>query len=125
MTRRVIVVRITVGCGPIFPFPVDSPCYRECYILRTIHRVVGIVEETSCAKDGHHTACTQRPWCGALGNPGALGANFVVSVHMGYAVGDFHGVLAPGAPGSVPKSCADGPAVFINNAGDSFTVTGG
>jgi hypothetical protein len=58
------------------------------------------VEETSCAKDGHNTACTQRPWCGALGNPGA--------------------------PGFVPKSCADGPAVFIiNNAGDSFTVTGG
>jgi len=44
---------------------------------------------------------------------------------MGYAVGDFHGVLAPGAPGFVPKSCADGPAVFINNARDSFTVMGG
>jgi len=44
---------------------------------------------------------------------------------MGYAVGDFHAVFDPGAAGFVPKSCADGPAVFLNNAGDSFSVTGG
>lgn len=81
------------------------------------------MEETSCAKDGHHTACTQHPWCGALGNPGAPGENRVVSVHVGYAVGDFHGVLDNDL--FVPKNWADGPAVFINNAGDSFPVTGG
>ena len=50
---------------------------------------IGIVDETSCAKDGHHTACVQRQWCGSPGKK----ENCTVSVHLGYAVGDFHCVL--------------------------------
>lgn len=50
---------------------------------------IGIVDETGCEKDGDHTACTQRQWCGSLGKT----ENCVVSVHLGYAVGNFHCVL--------------------------------
>ncbi len=50
---------------------------------------IGLVDETSCRKDGRHTACTQRQWCGSLGKV----ENCVVSVHAGYCVGDFHCVL--------------------------------
>jgi len=50
---------------------------------------IGVVDETACAKDGHHTACVQRQWCGSLGKM----ENCVVSVHVAYAVGDFHCVL--------------------------------
>ena len=28
---------------------------------------IGILDETSSGKDGRHTACTQRQWCGSLG----------------------------------------------------------
>ena len=50
---------------------------------------IGVIDETSCGKDGRHTACVQRQWCGSLGKV----ENCVVSVHTGYAVGGFHCVL--------------------------------
>jgi len=64
---------------------------------------IGIVDETGCAKDGHHTACVQRQWCGSLGKI----ENCVMSVHLGYAVGDFHCVLDSAL--FVPQSWANDP----------------
>jgi SRSO17 transposase len=50
---------------------------------------VGIVDETSFEKKGDETACVQRQHCGAAGKT----ENCVVSVHLGYAAGDFHTLL--------------------------------
>lgn len=65
---------------------------------------IGVVDETGCGKDGRHTACVQRQWCGSLGKV----ENGVVSVHTGYAVGNFHCVLDSDL--FVPKDWADDPA---------------
>ena len=65
---------------------------------------IGVVDETGCGKDGRHTACVQRQWCGSLGKVD----NCVVSVHTGYAVGNFHCVLDSDL--FVPESWADDPA---------------
>jgi SRSO17 transposase len=64
---------------------------------------IGVVDETGCNKDGNHTACVQRQWCGSLGKV----ENCVVSVHTGYAVGNFHCVLDSDL--FVPKGWADDP----------------
>jgi SRSO17 transposase len=50
---------------------------------------VGVIDETSFAKKGDQTACVQRQHCGCLGKL----ENCVVSVHLGYAAGDFHALL--------------------------------
>ena len=50
---------------------------------------VGVIDETSFAKKGDHTACVQRQYCGCLGKQ----ENCVVSVHLGYVAGDFHTLL--------------------------------
>jgi SRSO17 transposase len=50
---------------------------------------IGIIDETSHVKKGRQTACVQRQHCGALGKL----ENCVVSVHLGYAAGDFHTLL--------------------------------
>jgi len=65
---------------------------------------IGVVDETGCGKDGCHTACVQRQWCGSLGKVD----NCVVSVHTGYAVGNFHCVLDSDL--FVPENWADDPA---------------
>ena len=65
---------------------------------------IGVVDETGCGKDGRHTACVQRQWCGSLGKVD----NCVVSVHTGYAVGDFHCVLDSDL--FVPQKWADDEA---------------
>ncbi len=52
-------------------------------------RSVGIVDETSFVKKGRQTACVQRQHCGSAGKI----ENCVVSVHLGYATGDFHTLL--------------------------------
>lgn len=65
---------------------------------------IGVVDETGCGKDGRHTACVQRQWCGSLGKVD----NCVVSVHTGYALGNFHCVLDSDL--FVPKQWADDPA---------------
>ena len=64
---------------------------------------IGVIDETGCGKDGRHTACVQRQWCGSLGKV----ENCVVSVHTGYAVGNFHCVLDSDL--FVPESWADDP----------------
>ena len=51
---------------------------------------IGVVDETGCGKDGRHTACVQRQWCGSLGKVencqvGVFGAH--VSRH-GYTLVD-------------------------------------
>ena len=50
---------------------------------------VGILDETSFAKQGNQTACVQRQYCGSRGKKD----NCVVAVHLGYAAGDFHTLL--------------------------------
>jgi SRSO17 transposase len=50
---------------------------------------IGIIDETSFPKQGNKTACVQRQHCGARGKMD----NCVVSVHLGYAAGDFHTLL--------------------------------
>jgi SRSO17 transposase len=77
---------------------------------------IGIVDETGCGKDGGHTACVQRQWCGSLGKV----ENCVVSVHTGYAVGNFHSVLDSDL--FVPKDWADDP-VRRNEVGMPDDVT--
>ncbi len=50
---------------------------------------IGTIDETSYVKKGNQTACVQRQHCGAVGKT----ENCVVSVHLGYAAGDFHTLL--------------------------------
>lgn len=52
-------------------------------------KAIGSVDETCCPKKGNHTATVQRQWCGSTGKVD----NCVVSVHLGYTVGDFHCLL--------------------------------
>jgi SRSO17 transposase len=53
-------------------------------------RAVGIFDETSSAKKGDKTPGVQRQYCGATGKVD----NCVVTVHLSYAVDDFHCLLA-------------------------------
>jgi len=50
---------------------------------------IGVIDETSFHKQGKKTACVQRQYCGSLGKKD----NCVVTVHLGYAAGDFHTLL--------------------------------
>jgi SRSO17 transposase len=50
---------------------------------------VGVIDETSFVKKGDQTACVQRQHCGCVGKR----ENCVVSVHLGYAIPDFHTML--------------------------------
>jgi SRSO17 transposase len=50
---------------------------------------IGIIDETGCPKKGEKTPGVQNQWCGATGKQD----NCVVSVHLGYAVDDFHCLL--------------------------------
>jgi len=61
-------------------------------IVRTEHagaRAIGIFDETSDPKSGHKTPGVQKQWCGRLGKV----ENCIVTVHLGYAVDDFHCLL--------------------------------
>jgi SRSO17 transposase len=50
---------------------------------------IGIVDETSDVKKGHKTPGVKRQWCGTRGKT----ENCIVTVHLGYASGDFHCLL--------------------------------
>lgn len=50
---------------------------------------VGIIDETSFVKKGDKTPGVQRQHCGAIGKV----ENCLVTVHLGYAAGDFHCLL--------------------------------
>jgi SRSO17 transposase len=52
-------------------------------------RAVGVIDETGCPKKGDKTPGVQRQYCGATGKI----ENCVVTVHLGYAVDDFHCLL--------------------------------
>jgi SRSO17 transposase len=52
-------------------------------------RSIGLIDETSCVKKGDQTPGVQRQWCGSTGKTD----NCVVSVHLGYAVDEFHCLL--------------------------------
>jgi SRSO17 transposase len=56
----------------------------------TSERSIGLIDETSCPKKGDKTPGVQRQWCGASGKQD----NCVTTVHLGYAVDDFHGLLS-------------------------------
>jgi len=50
---------------------------------------IGIMDETSDVKQGKKTPGVKRQWCGTLGKK----ENCIVTVHLAYAVGDFHCLL--------------------------------
>jgi SRSO17 transposase len=50
---------------------------------------IGLIDETSVAKDGDKTPGVQRQYCGALGKV----ENCIVTVHLGYHHGDFKTLL--------------------------------
>jgi SRSO17 transposase len=50
---------------------------------------IGIIDETSDVKKGDKTPGVQRQWCGTVGKT----ENCIVTVHLGYATGDFHCLL--------------------------------
>lgn len=50
---------------------------------------IGIFDETSDIKKGEQTPGVQRQWCGRLGKK----ENCIVTVHLGYALDDFHCLL--------------------------------
>jgi SRSO17 transposase len=50
---------------------------------------IGLLDETSDVKQGKKTPGVKRQWCGTLGKK----ENCIVTVHLGYAVGDFHCLL--------------------------------
>lgn len=64
---------------------------------------IGSVDETGCPKKGHHTATVQHQWCGRTGKVD----NCVVSVHLGYTVGEFHCLLDSDL--FLPESWANDP----------------
>ena len=47
---------------------------------------IGVIDETSDVKKGDKTPGVQRQWCGTVGKQ----ENCIVTVHLGYATGDFH-----------------------------------
>lgn len=51
--------------------------------------VIGLIDETSVAKDGHKTPGVRRQYCGALGKI----ENCIVTVHLGYHHGPFKALL--------------------------------
>jgi SRSO17 transposase len=62
---------------------------------------VAIIDETGCPKKGDKTPGVQRQYCGATGKI----ENCVVTVHLGYAVDDFHCLLDSAL--YLPESWAD------------------
>jgi SRSO17 transposase len=52
-------------------------------------QAIGLLDETACPKKGTKTPGVQRQYCGATGKID----NCTVTVHLGYAVGDFHCLL--------------------------------
>jgi SRSO17 transposase len=61
-------------------------------IVRAEHtgaHAIGIIDETSDPKKGDKTPGVQKQWCGRLGKL----ENCLVTVHLGYAIDDFHCLL--------------------------------
>jgi SRSO17 transposase len=62
---------------------------------------VGVIDETGCPKKGDKTPGVQRQYCGATGKI----ENCVVTVHLSYAVDDFHCLL--GSDLFLPRAWSD------------------
>ena len=65
---------------------------RLLRIVATEHvgpHTIGIIDETSDPKKGDKTPGVQKQWCGRLGKV----ENCMVTVHLGFASGDFHCLL--------------------------------
>jgi SRSO17 transposase len=65
---------------------------RVQHVVMTEHagaHSIGIFDETSDPKKGEKTPGVQKQWCGRLGKV----ENCLVTVHLGYAVDDFHCLL--------------------------------
>jgi SRSO17 transposase len=52
-------------------------------------QTIGVVDETSDVKNGDKTPGVQRQYCGCVGKQ----ENGIVTVHLGYATGDFHALV--------------------------------
>ncbi len=52
-------------------------------------KAIGVIDESGNPKNGKHTACVARQWCGNTGKVD----NCVVAVHTSYVVADFHCLL--------------------------------
>jgi SRSO17 transposase len=50
---------------------------------------IGVIDETGWVKKGDRTPGVQRQYCGAVGKQ----ENSIITVHLGYAAGDFHCLL--------------------------------
>jgi SRSO17 transposase len=73
-------------------WPEDDLRIRLHEVVREEHlgpRTIGIFDETSFVKKGDKTPGVKRQWCGAVGKQ----ENCVVTVHLGFARGDFHCLL--------------------------------
>lgn len=69
----------------------DEDCMRDVLQQIVIREhegpnSIGIIDETSDVKKGDKTPGVQRQWCGTVGKQ----ENCMVTVHLGYATGDFH-----------------------------------
>jgi SRSO17 transposase len=69
----------------------DEGCMRQTLqeIVSREHagpNSIGVIDETSDVKKGDKTPGVQRQWCGKVGKK----ENCIVTVHLGYATGDFH-----------------------------------
>jgi SRSO17 transposase len=65
---------------------------RVVQIVREEHagpEAIGIIDETGWPKKGDKTPGVQRQYCGAVGKQ----ENCLITVHLGYAAGDFHCLL--------------------------------
>jgi SRSO17 transposase len=70
----------------------DRMCQRVGEIVATEHahrESIGIIDETGWVKKGDKTPGVQRQYCGSVGKQ----ENSIVTVHLGYAAGDFHCLL--------------------------------
>ncbi len=65
-------------------------CVAEIVAAEHAHREpIGIIDETGWVKKGDKTPGVQRQYCGAVGKQ----ENSIITVHLGYAAGDFHCLL--------------------------------
>jgi SRSO17 transposase len=70
----------------------DGMRERVVQIVREEHadpEAIGIIDETGWVKKGDKTPGVQRQYCGAVGKT----ENCLITVHLGYAAGDFHCLL--------------------------------
>lgn len=71
-------------------------CWDEEAVRDRLHQIIvcdhagpnsiGLIDQTSDVKKGDKTPGVQRQWCGTVGKR----ENCMVTVHLGYATGDFH-----------------------------------